>query len=454
MERREANRGNGLKKEILLTLKIGAPVILTQLLQMSLNFTDTIMAGRLSAVDLAAIAVGGSLFLPFMVFSMGSILAVNPIVAQNIGARRFHLIGKNVRQALWLSQLFALVTFFIIRNISFIMIWMDVSAEIIPVADGYLKAISWGMFPLYGYVALRNFNEGLSVTRPPMFIALIGALVNVPANYALMFGKWGFPQLGAVGTGYASAFVYTVMCISMIVFTANFSSYDRFEIFSRFRWPEKEFLKELLRIGLPIGGSATLEVTMFAAVSLLMGTISTVAVAAHQIAINFAALAYMIPFGISIAVTSRVGQSIGKGNLIEARLRGWVGIGICTAIMMLTASIMILVPEGIARIYTDDPVVTATALNLIFLAAIFQLSDGLQVSGQAALRGMKDTRIPMLLNMFAYGVIGLPMCYLLGITMGYGPEGMWVGLIIGLTLAGLAHTIRFHLKTRTVRLAD
>lgn len=415
---------------------------------MSLNFTDTIMAGRLSAVDLAAIAVGGSLFLPFMVFSMASILAVNPIVAQNLGARRFHVIGKNVRQALWLSQIFALITFFIIRHISFIMVWMDVSAEIIPVADGYLKAISWGMFPLYGYVALRNFNEGLSVTRPPMFIALIGALINIPANYVLMFGKLGFPQLGAIGTGYASATVYTIMCLSMVLFTANFSSYKRFEIFAKFRWPEKEYLKELLRVGLPIGGSATLEVTMFAAVSLLMGTISTVAVAAHQVAINFAALAYMIPFGISIAVTSRVGQSIGKGNVIEARLRGWVGIGICMVIMMVTATIMILFPEAIVRIYTTDPDVTATALNLIFLAAIFQLSDGFQVSGQAALRGMKDTRIPMLLNIFAYGIIGLPMCYWLGITLGYGPEGMWVGLIIGLTLAAMSHTIRFHVKTR------
>lgn len=415
---------------------------------MSLNFTDTIMAGRLSAVDLAAIAVGGSLFLPFMVFSMASILAVNPIVAQNLGARRFHVIGKNVRQALWLSQIFALITFFIIRHISFVMVWMDVSAEIIPVADGYLKAISWGMFPLYGYVALRNFNEGLSVTRPPMFIALIGALINIPANYVLMFGKLGFPQLGAIGTGYASATVYTIMCLSMVLFTANFSSYKRFEIFAKFRWPEKEYLKELLRVGLPIGGSATLEVTMFAAVSLLMGTISTVAVAAHQVAINFAALAYMIPFGISIAVTSRVGQSIGKGNVIEARLRGWVGIGICMVIMMVTATIMILFPEAIVRIYTTDPDVTATALNLIFLAAIFQLSDGFQVSGQAALRGMKDTRIPMLLNIFAYGIIGLPMCYWLGITLGYGPEGMWVGLIIGLTLAAMSHTIRFHVKTR------
>lgn len=415
---------------------------------MSLNFTDTIMAGRLSAVDLAAIAVGGSLFLPFMVFSMASILAVNPIVAQNLGARRFHVIGKNVRQALWLSQIFALITFFIIRHISFVMVWMDVSAEIIPVADGYLKAISWGMFPLYGYVALRNFNEGLSVTRPPMFIALIGALINIPANYVLMFGKLGFPQLGAIGTGYASATVYTIMCLSMVLFTANFSSYKRFEIFAKFRWPEKEYLKELLRVGLPIGGSATLEVTMFAAVSLLMGTISTVAVAAHQVAINFAALAYMIPFGISIAVTSRVGQSIGKGNVIEARLRGWVGIGICMVIMMFTATIMILFPEAIVRIYTTDPDVSATALNLIFLAAIFQLSDGFQVSGQAALRGMKDTRIPMLLNIFAYGIIGLPMCYWLGITLGYGPEGMWVGLIIGLTLAAMSHTIRFHVKTR------
>lgn len=436
-----------MKAEVRELLWVGGPVILTQILQMSLSFTDTIMAGRLSALDLAAVAIGSSVMMPVLVFCMASVLAVNPIVAQNLGGRRFHLIGKNVRQALWLSQMFALASFALVRNLDRVMVWMQVDPEIIPLASGYLDAISWGIFSLYGYVALRNFNEGLSVTRPPMFIALAGALVNVPANYVLMYGALGVPSLGAVGTGYASAIVWTVMFASMLLFTGRFRPYRRFSIFTGWRRPEWTYLSELLRVGLPIGSSATLEVSMFAVVGLLMGTLGTVAVAAHQIAINVAALAFMIPFGIAIAITSRVGHSVGRGNLEEARFRGWVGIGVCTGAMVVTALLMSLAPRAIVRVYTTDVDVMRTAVQLIFLAAIFQISDGIQVSGLGALRGLKDTRVPMLMSLLAYGVVGLPVAILLGIRLDWGPVGLWTGLIVGLTVAAALHSVRFRRVT-------
>lgn len=431
------------------TLRVGGPVILTQLLQMSLSFTDTIMAGRLSALDLAAVAIGSSVMMPVLVFCMGSVLAVNPIVAQNLGGRRFHLIGKNVRQALWLSQMFALAAFAVVRQLDTVMVWMNVEADIVPLAAGYLDAISWGIFPLFGYVALRNFNEGLSVTRPPMFIALAGALVNVPANYVLMYGALGVPSLGAVGTGYASAIVWSVMFASIFAFTHRFRPYRRFSIFSGWRRPEWAYLSELLRVGLPIGSSATLEVSMFAAVGLLMGTLGTVAVAAHQVALNVAALAFMIPFGISIAITSRVGHSVGRGNLEEARFRGWMGMAVSTGFMAATALLMSLFPGAIVTVYTTDADVMQAAVQLIYLAAVFQISDGIQVSGLGALRGLKDTRFPLLMNVLAYGVVGLPLAVLLGIRLDWGPVGMWIGLIAGLTVAALLHTWRFkHVTSR------
>lgn len=280
-----------------------------------------------------------------------------------------------------------------------------------------------------------------------MYVALIGLLVNIPANYVLMYGKLGFPELGAVGTGYASSIVYFVMFLGMFIFTYQFEPYRRFEIFKRFRLPEKKYLKELLGIGVPIGISSTMEVTMFAAVSLMASTISTLAIAAHQVAINFAALIFMIPFGLSVAISARVGNSIGRKRPDEARFRGFVGVGVCCCVMAVTATVIFLFPREIASIYTDDVAVIDLAIQLLFMAAIFQLSDGLQVSGFGALRGLKDTTVPMIVNLIAYWVFGIPVAWYLGFQMGYGAPGLWIGLIAGLTIAGILHNVRFYKKT-------
>ena len=281
-----------------------------------------------------------------------------------------------------------------------------------------------------------------------MYIAIIGTLINIPANYVLMFGKLGFPELGAIGTGYASSLVYTVMFVAMLWFTASHEPYKRFDIFGKFRWPEKKYLKELVGIGTPIGISSSMEVSMFAAVSLLISSLSTIEVAAHQIAINFASICFMIPLGLSIAISARVGNSMGRNKPHEARFRGYVGVGISTLFMICTASILFLFPESITSIYTSDASVTEIAVQLLYMAAIFQISDGLQVSGYGALRGLKDTKVPMAVNLIAYWIIGIPTAYLLGFTYNYGAPGFWVGLIAGLTAAGILHNTRFFIKTK------
>lgn len=450
MDTNQITYRNNVREEISTLLNVGVPVIIAQVLQMSMSFVDTVMAGRLSPEDLAAVAVGSSILLPFIVLCLGCMMAVTPIVAQNVGARRFKQIGKNARQVLWLSQILALPSFFLLRNLDFAFPLIGVTEEIVPIAAGYLKAISWGIFPAYAFGALRYFNEGLSVTRPAMFIAGIGLIVNIPANYILMFGKLGFPQLGAIGTGYASAIVFTVMFIIMLWFTVGFEAYNRFGIFEKFKWPEKKYLGELLRIGVPIGISSTMEVSMFAVVSLLVSTISTVAIAGHQVAINFAAMMFMIPFGLSVAISARVGQSIGRKRPGEARFRGFVGVGVASFIMALSAIFIYLFPEMISAIYTDDKAVTEVAVQLLLMAAIFQLSDGLQVSGFGALRGLKDTKVPMYVNLVAYWLVGIPVAYYLGFIADYGAQGLWVGLIAGLTVAGILHNLRFYKKTKAM----
>lgn len=439
---------HNLKKETLTTLKLGLPVIAAQLLQMSMNFVDTVMAGNLSAEALAAVAVGGAVFFPFIMLAAGIMMAITPIIAQLYGARSFGEIGVNARQGLWLSQLLAIPVFLVIRNLGIVMEVLDVTPEIIPIAIGYLQAISWGIFPLCAYMALRFFNEGMSVTRPSMYFALLGVLVNIPANYILMYGKLGLPRMGAVGCGYASSLVGLVMFLGMFIFTMKYKPFRRFEIFSSFRKPEWVYLKEILRVGIPIGLSSTMEVTMFAVVSLLMGSLSTIAVAGHQVAINFAAMTFMVPFGLATAITTRVGNAVGKKSMEEARRRGFVGIALSTFFMSITAIVMFTIPDLITSIYTQDEAVQQVAISLLYMAAIFQISDGLQVSGYGALRGLKDTKIPMYVNFVAYWLVGLPMGYYLGITLDFGPQGLWMGLIAGLTVAAILHNIRFYIRTR------
>lgn len=437
-----------IKKETFLLLKIGLPIVGTQLLGMGLNVTDTIMAGNLSAADLAGVAVGNALYLPVSLFGMAILVAINPIVSQYLGARKFDEIGKSARQTLWLVAFLSIPSFFLIRNLDILMLWIGVDAEIIPKASEYLNAVSWGIPGLLTFAGLRYFSEGLAITKPSMFIALLMLLINIPADYILMYGKFGFEAMGAKGTGIATTVVQISGGIAMIVFTASYKPFKRFQVFARTKGPDWFHIKELVRIGVPNGVSSTLEVLLFAAVSVLMGTLSVNASAAHQVAINIAATVFMIPLGLSMAISQRVGLAVGKGSLEIARFRGFLGTAVCTVIMTFTAITIFTIPELIVGIYTNDPEVMTLAVTLIFYAGVFQISDGLQVGGFGALRGLKDTRMPMVFNFISYWLIGFSVGYYLGIIRDIGPGGLWIGLISGLTVAAVLHNTRFHLLTK------
>ncbi len=438
---------NTIATESSRTIRIGMPVVAAQLVQMSMGFVDTIMAGHLSAKDLAAVAVGGSLYNPVVFFNVGILLAINPIVAQLHGAGKSETIGKNFWQALWLSQILMVPSFFILRNMHFIMELFHIKAEIVPVTQGYLNAFSWGVPALFAYFTLRFFNEGVSVTKPGMYFALIGSGMNILANYVFMYGHFGFPAMGAVGTGWATSLVWWIMLICMAGFTSRKRFCAQFKLFQALKPPRLSFQKEILRIGVPNGTSFCIEITMFATVALIIGSLGVETIAGHQIAINFAAFTFMIPLGLSIATTARVGFAVGKEELKEARFIGYVGIGVSVLVMSLTAILMFTVPEFIVGIYTQDAEVKVIAVKLLFLAAIFQISDGLQVSVTGALRGLKDTKIPMVVNIISYWVVGLPVGYLLGMNYNFGAEGLWIGLIVGLTVAAVLHNLRFYLLT-------
>ena len=447
-EKPESRTSPSTRDETVALLKLGLPVIGSQLAQIAMNFVDTVMAGNLGARALAAIAVGGSLWMIVAIFIMGMMMAVTATVAHLFGAQKKPEVGQFVRQALWLGQGLALICFLLVRSADPILYWLEIDAEIIPITLGYVDAITWGLPALCGFIVLRYSSEGVSMTRPAVFIGLIGLVANILGNYVFMYGRLGVPAMGAVGCGWASALVMWIMFLSMTAYVAIHKYYRQFAIFDRFDWPQIAQIRDIVKLGLPIGISVFMEASLFATVSLLMGSMGTNVVAGHQVAINIASISFMIPLGLSMAITVRVGQAVGRGSLVAARRAGFVGVSIALVFMGAAAIVLLLIPGTIVGIYTNDATVTSIAVELLFMAAIFQLSDGAQVAGAGALRGLKDTTVPMIITFVAYWGIGLPLGYTLGITRSMGPQAIWIGLIAGLTVAAICLNVRFYLVTR------
>ncbi len=414
--------------------RLSVPITIGQIALIATGFVDTIMAGRISPLALGAIAVGANLWVPVYLFSVGLMMAVSSMVSQYFGAGQTAAIRDLIKQALLVSFVLGLLGFYSVRLLSGVMEWVGIDAGIVPVATGYLYAVSWGIPAVAAYLALRFVSEGIGYTRPMMVIQLIGLAINVLLNYILMFGKLGVPAMGAVGAGWATA---AVMWINLLMLVAYILTHHRYaDIWQSEKLkPDWQRTKEMLRLGLPIAFTLVNEVGMFSAVGLLMGSLGVIEVAAHQIAINFAGMMFMIPLGISAAATIRVGHALGEQRPHDARFRGLAGISLAGMCMFGTASIMLLFPEMVVSIYSKDADVAAMAVTLLFMAAIFQLSDGIQVSAAGALRGMKDTLYPLLVSVVAYWFVGLPFSYYLGITRAFGPQGLWMGLVASLTLA-------------------
>ncbi len=426
------------------TLRLAAPLIVGQISTVAMSFVDTVMAGRRDATSLAAIAVGGAVWSAVAYFIHGVLMALPPTVAQLRGAGRTPESASWTRQAFWLGQGLAVLSILVFFNAEWILDRVGIQADIVPLTGRYLKALCWGMPPLCAYLTLRFLSEGLGYTRPAMYLGVVGVAVNVVANYALIYGRWGFPELGAVGCGYATSLVFLVQLAGILIPVLRQERFRSLALFSRWerpRWPE---LRSLLRLGLPIGTTIFIEASFFTSIALLMGTLGTTIVAGHQVAINFAAATFMVPLGLSLAITVRVAEAVGAGEPAEARRAGLVGIGLALCTQLLSASVMLAMPGLIVALYTRDPAVARIAVGLLFLAAIFQLPDGLQVSAAGALRGLKDTRVPMLVTLISYWLVGLSLGYFLGIRMGNGPRGLWVGVIAGLSCAAVMLVARFH----------
>lgn len=435
-------------------LRVGGPLIVNNLAIAGMNLTDTVMAGHFGARDLAAVAVGSSVWNVAFLLGLGILMAMSPTAAHAFGAGERLRLGHYARQGAWLSQLLAWGLFMVLGLTGLVLRRVGVDETIIPITIGYVDAIAWGLPGIYLYLSLRFTSEGIGWTRPVMYIAAAGLLLNILANYVFMFGKLGFPAMGAVGCGWASALVMWIMLICMLLYVKYQPVYRPFEIFKTFEWPSPETIREILTLGIPIGISVLAEAGLFSTVAVLMGTLGADVVAAHQIAINYAATMFMLPLAIHSATTVRVGQRLGRGNAREARRIGFVGIALAAGFMVISALVMLLFKESIVALYTRDTHVQQIAVSLLVMAAVFQVSDGLQVGAAGALRGFKDTRVPMWLNFCSYWLVGFPLAYYLGLVADLGPQSVWVGLVVGLTLAAALLNRRYWVLSRSRAITD
>ena len=425
-------------------LRLAGPLIVNNLAIVGMQFADAVMAGRLGAESLAAVAVGGSVwFLGFTVM-LGLTMAISPIAARHFGAGNPSLIGRYTRQGLWLGvvlgvSIFALAQAFVEPALRFV----GIATEFRDLTVGYVRAIMFGAPAICAFLAFRFTSEGIGDTRPIMYSSLFALVCNVFLNYVLMYGHFGAPALGAVGCGWASAITMWLIMIGLGTYLYLHPRYRPLDIFARVAPIRIPIIKEILSLGIPIALTITAEAGLFSAVAILMGTRGASIAAAHQIAINFAATTFMIPLALSSASTIRVGHALGAGNTAAARFSGGIGITMCGVFMTCTAIFMLVFRDAVVRLYTNDSSVQAIAVSLLLIAAIFQIGDGVQIGATGSLRGYKDTRVPMLINIFAYWFLAFPLAYLAAITYRLPPEYTWAAFVLGLTVAAILLTRRY-----------
>ncbi|CDH04159.1 multidrug transport protein (MATE family) [Xenorhabdus bovienii str. oregonense] len=428
-------------------LALGIPIIIAQFSQTAMGFVDTVMAGKAGAVEMSAVAVGTSIWLPTILFGQGLLMALTPIVAHMNGSGQRKNVAVQIQQGFWLATFLSILVIAVLYNCRFI---IEAQHNVDPVlaqkAINFIHAIMWGAPGYLFYQTLRGQCEGLSKTKPAMIIGIIGLLVNIPVNYIFIYGKFGAPELGGVGCGVATATVYWVMFLLLLAYVKHTPSQKDIHTFDNFTGPNWHTQKRIVLLGLPIALALFFEVTLFAVVSLLVSPLGVAAVAGHQIALNFSSMMFMFPLSFGIAATIRVGYNLGKKSTEGAKISAYTSLSVGLMIACITAAFTTLFREPIALMYNDNYEVVTLASHLMLFAAIYQISDSVQVIGSGVLRGYKDTRSVFFITFIAYWILGLPSGYILAlthyVTEPMGPQGFWIGFIIGLTAAAVMVGLR------------
>jgi MATE family multidrug resistance protein len=430
-------------------LRLGAPLVVNNLAYAGMIFADTVMSGHIGPEALAAVAVGSNALSLLQIIGMGMMMALSPLTAHDFGAGRDTAAGRHLQQALWIAVAMSILPVVCAIGVRSALERVGTDPLIVPTAVGYVHAMCWGVPALFACAALAYTSEGLGRTRPIMLMTVAALPCNVLLNWIFMFGHFGAPALGAVGTGVATAITMWLSLAFMLALMQR-PEFARFELFSRFEWPRWQHLRRILRLGVPFTGALLAEGSLFIGATLMVSSLGATIVAAHQVALSYSSVTYMVPAAFHSATTVRVGHLLGRDLAAEARRAGIVGIALCTGVMVVSALVLFVARGAIASIYTGDPAVLELATSLLLLAALFQISDGLQLGSSGALRGYQDAHVPLVILTLSYWGVGFTLAWLLGIVRGGGAPGVWVGLIGGLTTAGVLLALRF----RTISTRD
>jgi len=421
-------------------LRLAVPVVAIQVGMMAMGVVDTIMVGHVSARALAAVALGNLYFFGLAVFAMGTLMVLDPVVAQAVGAGDRLGVARGVQRGVLLAGLLTIPVALLLTLAGPVFHLLHQPAEVIPLAASYSVVTAPGVFPFLLFVVFRQSLQSMGRTAPIVVAIVAANLANAGLNWILIYGLAGFPAMGVVGSAWATT-------ISRGLLVALLWAGARTEL-TPLLWPLRPEtwqwapLRRMLRLGIPIGAQHVLEFGAFALVALMMGWIGTREMAGHQIAINLAALTFMVPLGVGDAASVLVGQAVGRDDPDGTRGAARAALACGATFMSLTAAVFLALPEPLARLYTRDLNVVGVAAALIPIAGVFQVFDGLQVVAAGILRGLGDTRVPMLVNLFGYWLVGIPVSIYLGFSAGLGPVGLWWGLVLGLGLVGASLLLR------------
>lgn len=428
-------------------LALAAPVVTVQVGLMTMGVVDTAMVGRVSPIALAAVALGTLYFFMVSIFGVGVLMALDPVVAQGVGARDRLAVARGVQRGLLVALALTAWTSALLWPGRPLMALLRQPPEVVPVAAAYARALIPGMLPFFLFVVFRQSLQAMGRVAPVVVAIVAANLANVFLNWVLIFGNLGVPALGAVGSGWATSLSRWLMTVGLLL--------------AAWRWLRPTMtplhreaaawrpLARMLRIGVPIGLQHQLEFGAFAVAALLMGTLGTVQMAAHQVAINLASLTFMVPLGVGAAAAVLVGRAVGREDADDARRAAVAALLTGVAFMALSAVVMRAAPGALASVYTADLPVRTLAATLIPIAGLFQVFDGTQVVAMGALRGLGDTRVPMLISLLGFWLVGLPVSVYLGFRMGAGPLGIWWGLVAGLAAVAVLLLARMRVRFRS-----
>ena len=427
----------GLQTELRPMLRLAGPVVLAELGWMAMGVVDTVFVGRLGALAIGAVSLGNAFFFAVAIFGMGLLLGLDTLVSQAFGAGRREECHRWLVQGLYLCLMLGPLVMLLLFASDSALGRLGVHPDVLGQASAFLKALGWGTMPLFVYAAFRRYLQGMGLVKPVMFALISANLINAVGDWILIYGHLGSPALGVAGSGWATTIARIYMALVVVVYAIYHDLRYQTGLCRVSLRPHLAQIVRLVSIGFPAAVHVTLEVGVFAAATTLAALLDPVALAAHHIVLDVASVTFMIPLGLSSAGAVRVGQALGRGEPVAAGHAGWTALALGTAFMTAAGLVMAAFPTSLASLFTTDPAVVATAATFMLVAAAFQLFDGLQGVSTGTMRGTGDTHTPMVCNLVAHWLIGLPMGYLLGFTAGYGIIGLWLGLALGLGAAGI-----------------